>query len=395
MSLFVIEDALRSLQGRAWHEALGIREACRRRRLPARFYVAAGADAALAAELDAAAVLPADGDTGRDGFWGHIDGFVERGNRFASACRHLRRDGIKNDDELWLPSVTPAAAYGTGLWAREAGADFVPRIVLNVVFDDFLDRDGRYNDRASLYRTAAAQLAAAAGDRVLWTANSEAIRAVLATLIDADVRLFPMPMGYDTDDRNGSRGQSDGDRLRIAILGEHRAEKGARLAAQVVRAAPAGHDFFVQTGLARSSSRDELADLAVLPSVEVHRGGLDRREYLAALRSCDAVLLPYDRRSYARRTSGVFAEAVGFGKPVVVPAGTWMSERIARGEAVGIPFYEPTVDSVLGALRRVRVQRTALERRAAEVQSAWRRRHSADAYLDRLGETGARCRRAG
>ena len=57
---------------------------------------------------------------------------------------------------------------------------------------------------------------------------------------------------------------------------------------------------------------------------------LPRPEYEAILRAVDVVLLPYDHASYAERTSGIFVEAIFAGKPVLVPAGTWMAAELLR-----------------------------------------------------------------
>ena len=55
-----------------------------------------------------------------------------------------------------------------------------------------------------------------------------------------------------------------------------------------------------------------------------------------AMKSADLALFPYEVIPYRQRTSAVFAEAVAYGKPVVVPAGTWLAQQVEEGRAVGI-----------------------------------------------------------
>ena len=53
-----------------------------------------------------------------------------------------------------------------------------------------------------------------------------------------------------------------------------------------------------------------------------------------AIRSYYVVIVPYQRLYYYAQTSGILAEALGAGIPVVVPEGTWMAAEI-EGKNVG------------------------------------------------------------
>ena len=65
---------------------------------------------------------------------------------------------------------------------------------------------------------------------------------------------------------------------------------------------------------------------------------------------CTIVLLAYEAQPYKALTSGVFTEAASLGKPVVVPGGTWMAEKIAEGYGVGMVFEDCAANSVAGVL---------------------------------------------
>ncbi|HEX7446496.1 MAG TPA: glycosyltransferase [Pirellulales bacterium] len=51
--------------------------------------------------------------------------------------------------------------------------------------------------------------------------------------------------------------------------------------------------------------------------------------YRQLLLSADVVVVPYDRDNYYARSSGIFAEALVAGKPVVVPGGSWMATELS------------------------------------------------------------------
>ena len=57
---------------------------------------------------------------------------------------------------------------------------------------------------------------------------------------------------------------------------------------------------------------------------------LPRDEYRQLLRSADVGLFCYDSRSYFSRCAGILVEMLACGKPVVVPAGTWLADQIQR-----------------------------------------------------------------
>ncbi|MBN8649647.1 MAG: glycosyltransferase, partial [Caulobacterales bacterium] len=55
-------------------------------------------------------------------------------------------------------------------------------------------------------------------------------------------------------------------------------------------------------------------------------GPFSSNEYREILESCDVVLIPYDPHLYAARSSGIMAEALAFGKPMVTTGGSWMAQ---------------------------------------------------------------------
>ena len=56
---------------------------------------------------------------------------------------------------------------------------------------------------------------------------------------------------------------------------------------------------------------------------------LPKEEYEALSRKADINLILYDARQYYARSSGVFAEAMALGTPVLIPANTWMSHQFS------------------------------------------------------------------
>jgi glycosyltransferase involved in cell wall biosynthesis len=63
-------------------------------------------------------------------------------------------------------------------------------------------------------------------------------------------------------------------------------------------------------------------------AVHVHERPMSSDDYGRLVLSADVMLIPYDPDRYRARSSGVLAEALSVGVPVVVPASTWMAEQI-------------------------------------------------------------------
>ncbi len=57
---------------------------------------------------------------------------------------------------------------------------------------------------------------------------------------------------------------------------------------------------------------------------------LDHDDYVNLIKSTDCGLLYYDSRVYFSRRAGVLGELLACGKPVIVPAGSWLAEQIAE-----------------------------------------------------------------
>lgn len=62
--------------------------------------------------------------------------------------------------------------------------------------------------------------------------------------------------------------------------------------------------------------------------VEYHRHPLSSDDYERLIKSTDCGLLFYDSRHYFSRRAGVLGELLSCGRPVIVPAGSWLSEQI-------------------------------------------------------------------
>jgi hypothetical protein len=176
---------------------------------------------------------------------------------------------------------------------------------------------------------------------------------------------------------------------RVVYLGDARGEKGFHLLPKLVDAV-AGRlfpdqraRFVVQCNASVAGDEPELAQarrrLAAYPTnqVELITDQLDLSQFHNLICSSDIVLLPYDRRAYARRSSGILVQALAAGRVVVVPAGTWMARQADPAAAVLFEDEAGLADAVIAAVQ----QWPALAEGAQERAEPWQARHNAERYI--------------
>ncbi len=100
----------------------------------------------------------------------------------------------------------------------------------------------------------------------------------------------------------------------------------------VVQSNPNPREGEVETAIPR-------AELARFPSsmVALYDEPLSAAAYKDLLLGSDITLLPYERNAYRARSSGILAESLAAGIPVIVPAGTWLSRQLLLGGKDGYP----------------------------------------------------------
>jgi glycosyltransferase involved in cell wall biosynthesis len=179
--------------------------------------------------------------------------------------------------------------------------------------------------------------------------------------------------------------------LRIVYLGDARDEKGFHLLADVVdtlakRLFPSGRGRFVfqanvsvaGDSMAQASARRRLA--AYSPSeVELITEELPISTFHDLLNDADIVVLPYDSASYARRSSGILAQALAAGRVVIVPAGTWMARQVHP--SASLLFAE---GGLAAAVEAAVEGWDELSRAAQDRAAQWRAEHDPEKFLAQL-----------
>jgi len=309
-----------------------------------------------------------------------IDGLrrVERTHRFDAG------------DVLFINTLRHWAIRGVVDWLEELPAQRRPAVVLVLHFTSTPDHNA-WSQATDYYRDAFARIEKSpAGKRIILFADSEELVAEYRDINpNLTVHLAPIPhirelsRPRDTDPRR---------RWRIGYAGEARFNKGFDLIpylAERIEADGFGNDVELhlhtfcgdpaQKFYAPSMCRLKQRFVISYPDV------MDEEQYYRFVESIDLMLIPYTREHYHSQTSGIFAEAMGYGQVVVASRGTWMSRQLKKygGGRTFIP--QDAIDfaeQVLSILRDRETYRADASRRAAE----WLRFHNPHQLLHRMDE---------
>ncbi len=149
---------------------------------------------------------------------------------------------------------------------------------------------------------------------------------------------LPVPVPWDIEDQDEKSVKKP---LTIAYVGDVRDEKGYQFYPQLV-----DHlwDDYIKTGDVKFKLQSNFADnldvsreSAVAQSilkgydkkyVEHVQGPLSSDGYKDLIENSDIILLTYYPPHYMARSSGIFIEAMKAGKPVIMPAKTWMADLV-------------------------------------------------------------------
>jgi glycosyltransferase involved in cell wall biosynthesis len=290
----------------------------------------------------------------------------------------LLRQVRARDAYVIFPSARPIDIVAVALWC--AATRSRPRaVILNLM-------TGGAGAELRLYRFCARWLwRLDRGRRVAVTCGSEGHRAALSRRGFRDVRHYPMFQRVPDPVGLPETGDLPEPGLPVVVCtGRGAPDKGLELLPGIVAAAAGRGARFVLDVHAFHMDSGLQARLRELPGVELDVRALEPAAYFARLARAAIVLMPYDPRAYRSRTSGLFVEALALGKPVVVPANTWMAEHLEAGHGAGVTFAAWDAASIATALSDALERLPALSARARAGAAAWRAMQGADAFVERL-----------
>ncbi|HWA44553.1 MAG TPA: hypothetical protein VHA10_15160 [Hypericibacter adhaerens] len=277
---------------------------------------------------------------------------------------------MQASDLIWIPTARPREIAGLAEWLLKRERDHRPRVALG--FHRLLRPLAPGSAEGLTHRLATDRLAEAVGrDRIFPYATNHRLAQRLAGAMNLGIYLAPLPHFYGALASPASPpALPPGDGPLLVIFGDPDARKNGVPLAGIVREALRQRPdlrFVIQV---RAEADPGLLELEKLRPVKLVEGWLEEDAFVALIRAADLLLLPYRRERYADTISGPFAFAAAHERPAIVPAGTWMAERIARKQAAGVAYKRDA--ALIDALMLAADRMTKLKAQAAALAPRWR-----------------------
>lgn len=173
--------------------------------------------------------------------------------------------------------------------------------------------------------------------------DSELLKEEYELITNIPIYLVPIP--HTLDQKRFEYDKTIDNKKLLTYLGNARATKGFQYLPYLLQniqdrlnSGEWGAEFQANVMFARD--QESIVSLSLMRKMPVilHEYELSMIEYENLLKRSSLVLIPYQLLYYYSQTSGVLCEALGAGKPVVVPSGTWMARQI-KEKNIGVTFY--------------------------------------------------------
>lgn len=200
-----------------------------------------------------------------------------------------------------------------------------------------------------------------------------------------DVKTLPIPM-HVPDFIDGMKPQEP---YTFAMLGPVRAEKNTQLTPDLIRAFSdeLRHDkvaFTIQMTRVKGQVVEPVVEVALaeltklskeFPNIELIDGDLSMDDFYRAIGRSSCVLIPYDKKRYQNRSSGLLVQSMLCARPAIVPNDTWMSDQLPHDLSAYV-----WMDDLVKTCRHV----MSLSPNMRIIKKDWQSRHSASVCVKKI-----------
>lgn len=397
--IIIAEPGLRDFHGHYFNVTFLLAEECRRRGLKYVILANNQIDGAVSAALPSRPiphfVMGSYFGTSVDPLAGPIENYIDLNRAFACDLFRLTPH-ISSDDLLIVPTASERLMAAFAGWLAQLDAHRRPRCVLSFSFaPQGVDNPLDIHVLRMLYRTGFNAIRRSRGrDRMTFVTNSAIDE--YCQLAGFDIGEVPVaqPARFVVDEFSQTR-RADS-RVSVAYLGAAATRKGFHLLPGIIeRALAAIPDlrFVVQVyGYGPGGRPDgeleatavELERLAAANSgaIDLRHGPLSLFDFYSVLGATDVVLTAYSTEY--DQISGVFHEAVAFGKVLIARKGSSIHGEGLGLQAGMVSFEDHTAQSVANAVVTAARDVDSLLGQARATAERWHRDRGTGPYLDRI-----------
>ena len=303
-----------------------------------------------------------------------------RARSYENDLDKLRAEEITDDDVVLMPTAGPAEMLALLKWRKKRGLKMrMAFIVHRPTSYAYIDLKAG-SQLMSLWRSVYRSLQEIDPDHFKVIAMTKGLADRLTALLDTPVYIQNSEQ-FANRPTTPPVGRSDG-RLSVGFLGPVRHNKNLDSVDQIaIEAAARG----LKLELVFQAEGGEGA-VAGVGDVTIQRlsGWIDDDGYEDLIASLDLVALPYVRSAYQFASSGICANAIALGRPVIVPSDTWMASMVEQGLASGVVYTGEGAAAIAAAIEEASRNIDRLRAQALERAPIWRKKFSGESVSANL-----------
>ena len=202
---------------------------------------------------------------------------------------------------------------------------------------------------------------------------------------------IPVPFRQENLQQNITL-KTENQSLHLVYLGDARIEKGYLYLPQIV--ADLWKDYLITKKIRitiQSNFNINAGERGILASrlkleeypqdiVKIIKNPITTEEYYNLLMSADLLVIPYDVNSYRYRTSGVLTESLAAGKPVIVPANSWLASQVDKSRGGIYQHPQEISQTIIHVIDNI----NEYKKNAQKFSINWCKKHSPDSLIDCL-----------
>jgi len=303
-----------------------------------------------------------------------------RAKSFENDLDTLGAGEITDDDVVLMPSAGPAEMVALLKWRKKRGLKMkMAFLVHRPTAYAYVDIKAG-SQLMSLWRSVHRSLKAIDPAHFKVIAMTQGLADRLAALLEA-------PVYIQNSEQFASRAvtppvpRPDG-RVSVGFLGPIRRNKNLESIDKIAveaRARGLKLELVLQAeGL--ESAAEETGDVTIRRLF----GWIDDDGFEELIASLDVVAMPYERRAYHIASSGICANAIALGRPVIVPSDTWMASMVEQGLAAGVVYTGEGTAVIAAAMEEASRDIDRLRVEALARAPVWRKKFSGESAAANL-----------
>jgi glycosyltransferase involved in cell wall biosynthesis len=297
-----------------------------------------------------------------------------RARSFENDLDKLGAEEVTDDDVVLMPTAGPAEIVALLKWRKKRG------LKMRVAFLVHRPTAYAYQDikvgsqLCSLWRSVHRSLKDIDHDQFKVIAMTQGLADRLTTLLEVPVYIQNSEQ-FTNRPTTPPVARHDG-RLSVGFLGPIRHNKNLESVDQIAIEARA---LGLKLELVVQPEGCE-GPVAEAGDVTIRRllGWIDDDGFEDLIASLDLVALPYERSAYHIASSGICANAIALGRPVIVPSDTWMASMVEQGLASGVVYTGEGAAVIAAAIEEASRDIDRLRGQALERAPSWRRKFSGE-----------------